>query len=190
MDNNQVPTAKSYDVRKALEEAQRRLSSIGTPNSPVGQIRQAQAQANIRETVNRLQKLSKSGPPLSGDMLNNMESYYRHQDHVMGNGMTKQSYFGGGATFPGLAQGGMAPYTDPLNSPARWGIPTWMNDMREDEKLEVLAKAREWSSWYYMNHAVVPTCMNIYAKYPFVGLDMQCPDLRLRGNTKRFFSTS
>jgi hypothetical protein len=189
---NPIQPSTPSEVRKEVEG---RMSRAGTPISEYGKIREAELQSNMANTQEKLAQAMSAPPPLTGEMIQNSQDYQNYMNaSVNGEPLRKQGYFGGApggsfgtAPFNTQAQGGIPPQTDPLNSQTRWGIPTWREDMPEGAKKELQRQARGWCRWYYYNHPVVPTCFDIYSKYPFVGLDLQCPDPAVEDEYKSMF---
>ncbi len=187
MDNNQWLRYSNVPPGEAAHQIEGRMARGGISRSDYGKIREAQAQINMPQTQEKLASLLGSKPPMTGEMIRNSSDYENYMDHVMnGSPLRKNSMFGGFAA-PTAAQGGIPVHSDPLNSQTRWGIPTWREETPEEDKKEVQRQARSWCRWYYHNHPVVPTCMDIYAKYPFVGLDLQCPDPAVEDEYKSMF---
>ena len=172
------------DARKAVDETRRNLRKGGTVMSPGGQMNQAASFARVADAQEQIRKLS-SKVPLGPE---DQGRYEGHSNVKTASNLGNYgNSFGGTGSLLGYAQGGIPAYTDPLHSPARWGIPTWTRDMPENLREQLQVKCREWCDWYYHNHAIVPTCMNIYATYPFVGLDMQCPDPQVEDEYRTMF---
>lgn len=179
-----VETFKPSDINKTVEGSMYRA---GAPATEFGRVKEAYNQANMAETTDKLAQALGVTPPMNNDMLQHTQDYSNYMEASLnGEPMRKQGYFGG-PVLPTAAKGGIPPHTDPLNSQTRWGIPTWREDVDPEEKKSILQQARSWSRWNYYNHPIVPTCMDIYAKYPFVGLDLQCPDPRIEEEYQSMF---
>lgn len=176
---------RESDVRKV----KRNMQTGGTPYSDEGQIEDAKNMVNIAEIHQRLSDAA-NDPPVTSEMLNDEDYFNKRNDYSF----EKEGNFGANVGFGnfnagsgGSIQGGMPKFYDPTNSSARMGIPTWHEEMPEDEKRQLQQMARYWCKWYYRNHPIVPTCLNIYARYPFVGLDLHCPDPVIEREYKQIF---
>jgi hypothetical protein len=177
-----------YDLPIYRENDVSKLRRGGTPRSPEGKIRHANRLNEQKDMMNKLA----AEPPMTGDMLKHSQDYKEYMNASMsGQPMQKNSYYSGvgfgGMGLGGSAMGGIPSRDDPTNSPTRWNIPTWNEKMPLEEKEELQAIARDWCDYYYYNHPVVPICLDIYSKYPFVGLDIQAPDPQVEDEYRQMF---
>jgi hypothetical protein len=187
---NWIPPEKLRES-DALRTVEARMARGGAPRTDYGKVTEAARMADMPETQTKIAEAMGMTPPMTSEMIKHSGDYQEYMNSVVeGRPMTKQGYFGGSSLplgMGGAVQGGIPAYTDPLNSQARWGIPTWREQDPPEMKKETQRQAREWCRWYYHNHPIVPTCMDIYAKYPFVGLDIQCPDPLVEETYKTIF---
>lgn len=160
------------------------LRKGGTARTPTGMAGDAYRASRLKDTYERLSALRY--PPKTREAVMDQESYMARMAED-GDSMKKSASLMGGPILPGLAMGGMPVYTDPLNSPSRQGIPTWNEGMQEAELKNLQSLSRAWCKWYYRNHFLAPTCYNIYARYPFVGMDLHCPDPAIESEYKSLF---
>ena len=82
---------------------------------------------------------------------------------------------GGGSLGGGSFRTAMPKTYDPLMSPVNKDIPYYDDaETPENEKMRRLARA--WCRFYYMTHHLVATCIDIFARYPLVGIEHECSD--------------
>lgn len=64
---------------------------------------------------------------------------------------------------------------DPLASPTNRDIPYYADDDAYEDA-DTMKLARAWCRFYYATHHIVPTAVDIFARYPLVGMEHQCKD--------------
>jgi hypothetical protein len=64
---------------------------------------------------------------------------------------------------------------DPIESPTNRGIP-YYSYVQAREHDDILKKARSWCRYFYISHNIVPTAIDIMARFPLVGFENYCSD--------------